>query len=64
MRKTFYIRPSETQGHYEKRVDSLIERGWIRTSSGKTKIIGYRKNRALDGTLIKADVELEAKGWA
>ena len=54
----------ENAVQYKKRVDKLIAKGTYRgKGSGEEKIIGSQKVHTLDGTLIKASVDLESKGW-
>ena len=63
MKKTMYRQPSERACDYERRVNKVIERGQIRYGNGYANIGGYRKIRAIDGSLIKVDLELATKGW-
>lgn len=63
MKKTMYRQYSERPNDYEKRVNRVIKRGRIRYGNGYASIGSYRKFRAIDGMLIKVDLELEAKGW-
>ena len=63
MKKTMYRQPSERARDYEQRVNQVIKRGRIRYGNGYASIGGYRKIRAIDGSLIKVDLELVAKGW-
>lgn len=63
MKKTMYRQPSERTCDYERRVNKVIERGQIRYGNGNIGIAGYRKIRAIDGSLIKVDLELATKGW-
>ena len=63
MKKTLYRRASEHAHNYERRVDQVIKRGRIRYGNGYASIGGYRKIRAIDGSLIKVDLELATKGW-
>ena len=63
MKKTMYRQPSERACDYERRVNKVIERGQIRYGNGNVGIAGYRKIRAIDGSLIKVDLELATKGW-
>ena len=63
MKKTMYCRASERPHDYERRVNQVIKRGRIRYGNGYASIGGYRKIRAIDGSLIKVDLELIAKGW-
>lgn len=63
MKKTMYRQPSERARNHERRVEKVIERGRIRYGNGNVGIAGYRKIRAIDGSLIKVDLELATKGW-
>ena len=63
MKKTMYRQPSERASAYERRVNQVIKRGRIRYGNGYANIGEYRKIRAIDGSLIKVDLELIAKGW-
>lgn len=63
MKKTMYRQPSERARDYERRVNQVIKRGRIRYGNGYADIGEYRKIRAIDGSLIKVDLELIAKGW-
>ena len=63
MKKTLYRQASERARDYEKRVNQVIKRGRIRYGNGYASIGGYQKIRAIDGSLIKVDLELIAKGW-
>ena len=63
MKKTMYRRASEHAHSYERRVNQVIKRGRIRYGNGYANIGGYRKIRAIDGSLIKVDLELTTKGW-
>ena len=63
MKKTMYRQPSERACDYERRVNQVIKRGRIRYGNGYANIGGYRKIRAIDGSLIKVDLELATKGW-
>lgn len=63
MKKTLYRQASERARDYEQRADQVIKRGQIRYGKGSFGIAGYRKIRAIDGSLIKVDLELIAKGW-
>lgn len=54
----------ENAMQYEERVDKLIAKGIYRGKGSDTrKIIGSQKVHTLDGTLIKASLDLESKGW-
>lgn len=63
MKKTLYRQANERARDYEQRVNQVIKRGRIRYGNGYASIGGYRKIRAIDGSLIKVDLELIAKGW-
>lgn len=63
MKKTLYRQASERARDYERRVNQVIKRGRIRYGNGYADIGEYRKIRAIDGSLIKVDLELIAKGW-
>lgn len=54
----------ENAMQYEERVDKLIAKGTYRgKGSDVIKIVGSQKVHTLDGTLIKASLDLESKGW-
>lgn len=59
---TLYRYGEETAKAYEKRIDKLIERGFWLNRHGQYKIINSQKVHALDGTLIKASIDIEM-GW-
>ena len=63
MKKTLYRQPSERARDYERRVEKVIKRGKVRYGNGNIGIANYRKIRAIDGSLIKVDLELATKGW-
>lgn len=59
---TLYRYGEESTTNYEKRIDKLIDRGVWRNRNGSYKIIDSQKVHSLDGTLIKASIDIET-GW-
>lgn len=58
---TLYRYGEESATNYEKRVDELVARGVWRNRNESYKIIDSQKVHSLDGTLIKASIDIETR---
>lgn len=58
---TLYRYGEESATSYEKRIDKLIDRGVWRNRNENYKIIDSQKVHSLDGTLIKASIDIETR---
>lgn len=58
---TLYRYGEESATNYEKRIDQLIDRGVWCNRNESYKIISSQKVHSLDGTLIKASIDIETR---
>lgn len=58
---TLYRYGEESATNYEKRIDKLINNGVWRNCNESYKIIDSQKVHSLDGTLIKASIDIETR---